>query len=79
MEIQINNPQNLLNFVRRKDVSAEDAIRVFGESFKVVPIIFIDSITRKSTLKKDNVVTKIERFIEAAKNDPKFNKSIVIF
>ena len=76
MEITINNYDDLLKFVKRKDVSAAAALDVFEGAFQVVVITFLCAITREPQLVKQKVIEKIEDFINNCKNG-QFDKVVV--
>ena len=78
MEIEINTIDELLTFVKREEVSPEDAISVFGKAFNVKCIIFIDAITRELTTNKETVINTIEEYVRKVREDKVYNK-IVLF
>lgn len=63
MEITINSYDQLITFVKRKDVSAAAALDVFEGAFDIVVITFVDPLTRETHLVKDKVINRIEDFI----------------
>lgn len=78
MKVDINTIEELLTFVKREEVSPEDAITVFGKAFNVKCISFVDAITRKLTTNKETVITTIEDYIRKVREDKVYNK-IVLF
>lgn len=78
MEIEITDYNDLLTFVKRADVSPANAVTVFGKACNVVCISFVDAITRKTTLSKQDTINKIESFISEAKEGKKPHK-VVLF
>lgn len=78
MEIEINTIDELLTFVKREEVSPEDAISVFGKAFNVKCITFIDALTRKLCTNKETVINTIEEYIRKVREDKVYNK-IVLF
>ena len=77
MEITIDNYEDLLMFIKRKDVTAKDAVDVFEGAFNIVAIVFVDAITREPNFVKEKVIQKIEGFIDNCKNG-QFDK-VVLF
>jgi len=77
MQITIDNPETLLQFIKKDNISARAAVDIFEAAFCVVAIIFIDAISREPHLVKDKVIEKIEDFINNRKNG-RFDK-VVIF
>ena len=78
MEIEINTIDELLTFVKREEVSPEDAISVFKKAFNVTCITFVDAITRKLCTDKAMVINTIEEYIRKVREDKVYNK-IVLF
>jgi len=68
MEFKIENYNELLTFIKREDVSASDAITVFGNAFNVTNIVFICAITREPNLIKEEVIRKIENYVTNYEN-----------
>ncbi len=77
-KVDINTIDELLQFVKREEVSPEDAITVFEKSFGVTCILFVDAITRKLTTNKETVITTIEEYVRKVREDKFYNK-IVLF
>ncbi len=78
MQKTINTIDELLTFVKRDEVSPNDAISVFGKAFNVKCIIFIDAITRELTTNKETVINTIEEYVRKVREDKVYNK-IVLF
>lgn len=77
MQITIDNPTTLLEFIKREDVTAAAAVEVFEGAFDIVAIVFVDAITREPNFEKEKVIQKIEGFINDYK-DGGFKK-VVLF
>lgn len=77
MEITINNYDDLLTFIKRKDVTAKAAVDVFEGAFNIVAIVFVDAQTREPNFEKEKVIQKIEGFIDNCRNG-QFDK-VVLF
>ena len=77
-KVNINTIEELLNFVKREEVSPQDAISVFGKAFNVKCILFIDAITRELTTNKETVIKTIEEYVRKVREDKVYNK-IVLF
>ena len=81
-DININNYDDLMSFIKREDVCPMDAINVFEKAFSsadVVCITFVDAITKEADLDKDTVIQKISEFVDAIKKDNDFKMSAIIF
>jgi hypothetical protein len=78
MNIEINTIDELLTFVKRKEVSQKDAISVFERAFNVTCIMFVDAITRELTTNKETVINTIEEYVRKVREDKVYNK-IVLF
>ena len=78
MKVDINTIDELLAFVKREEVSAADAISVFGKAFNVKCISFVDAVTRKLCTNKETVIRTIEEYIRKVREDEVYNK-IVLF
>jgi hypothetical protein len=78
MKVDINTIDELLQFVKREEVSPQDAISVFGKAFNVKCVLFIDAITRELTTNKETVISTIEEYIRKVRDDKVYNK-IVLF
>ena len=78
MKVDLNTIDELLTFVKREEVSPEDAISVFGKAFNVKCISFVDAITRKLCTNKETVISTIEEYIRKVREDKVYNK-IVLF
>lgn len=78
MNIDINTIDELLTFIKRKEVSTKDAINVFKNAFDVTCILFIDAITRELCTDKEMAINTIEEYISKVKADNVYSK-IVIF
>lgn len=79
MKITINNYDELLQFIKRDDVSAVDALNIFSESINVVCITFIDAITGKNDLNKSEIIKETEMIINALKADPYYKPKTILF
>ena len=81
-DININNYDDLMSFVKRKDVSAMDAINVFEKAFNSVDIMcitFVDAVTKESNLDKETVIQKISEFVDEIKKGKDCKMSAIIF
>lgn len=78
MKVDINTIDELLTFVKREEVSAADAISVFGKAFNVKCILFIDAITRELCTNKETAIKTIEEYIRKVRED-KIHHKIVLF
>jgi hypothetical protein len=77
MEITIDNYEDLLTFIKRKDVTAAAAVDVFEAAFKIIAVVFVDAQTREPNFEKEKVIQKIEDFINNCRNG-QFDK-VVLF
>ena len=77
MDIEINDYEDLLTFIKRKDVTAKAAVNVFEGAFCIVSIIFVDALSREPHLVKEKVIQKIESYINNCK-EGRFDK-VVLF
>lgn len=77
MEITIDNYEDLLTFIKRKDVTARAAVDVFEAAFNIVAIVFVDAQTRETNFVKEKVIEKIEGFINDYKDG--IFKKVVLF
>jgi hypothetical protein len=78
MNIEINTIDQLLTFVKRKEVSPEDAINCFEKAFNVTCILFTDALTGKLCTDKETVINTIEEYIHKIREDKVYNK-VVLF
>jgi len=82
INIEIENIEDLRLFIRRSDVSAADAIKVFSNAFNSLDMVCItltDAVTGEAELDKENVISKIERFISDYKEGRILSLSAIVF
>ncbi len=63
MTIQINNYNELLEFIKRDDINKQDALNVFEKALNIVCIVFEDAITKEVLFEKSDLVKKLENII----------------
>lgn len=61
MQIQINNYSEMLDFIKRTDVSAVDAVSIFEKCTNKTCIVFCDAVTRQTNLTKESVLKTIDK------------------
>jgi hypothetical protein len=60
MDIKINSKEELIDFVNRKNVTIEDALKVAEQCFGVVPIVFVNRENGELTYSKKDIIDKIQ-------------------
>ena len=79
MTISITNYDELINFIKRNDISAVDSLNVFCEAVNVTCITFFDAVTQEPLLKKANVIQEAEKFIKDRRENRPEKKIIIFF
>jgi hypothetical protein len=79
MKLNIDTPAGMIAFVKRDDVTAADAIAVFGSSFKVLCVTLTDAVSGEVQLDKADVIQKIESFINAGEIVGGADTSVLLF
>jgi hypothetical protein len=67
MDLQIESLEDLILFVKREDVSVDDAIIVFATVLEVVPIIFKDK-SGKQAISKSKTIEIIQKYVNNYKD-----------
>jgi len=60
MEIQINNTAELLEFIKRDDVTADEAVEVISKFLNVFAMFFVDG---NNQINKNDVIKQTEYYI----------------
>jgi len=71
MTIKINNHIELLEFIKRDDISKYDAYNVFEKALNVVCIVFIDALTKELLIEKNEMIKELEAIISNPDYVPK--------
>lgn len=61
--ININNIDELIEFVNREDVSIKDALKVAEKCFGVVSITFVSRDTGETTYTKERIIEQINKSV----------------
>jgi hypothetical protein len=75
MTIKINNHIELLEFIKRDDISTVDAVTVFEKAVKVVCFIFVDAMTKELLIEKSEMIKELEAII----SNPDYLPKPIIF
>jgi len=81
-EIQISTPDDLMAFIKRPDVTPEDAIKTFSKAFNSMDlrcVTLTDAVTGKAELNKEDVIQKIDNFIENLKEGNGLKITVIMF
>jgi hypothetical protein len=82
MKIEINNYDDLTAFIKRPDVSPEDAIKTFSTAFDSTELLCVtltDAVTGKAELNKEDVIQKISGFIDNIKEGNGLKVTVIMF
>jgi hypothetical protein len=69
-------------FIKRPDVTAEDAIKTFSTAFnstKLLCVTLTDAVTGKAELNKEDVIQKIDSFIDNLKEGNGLKVTVIMF
>jgi hypothetical protein len=78
-QIQINNIDDLLKFVKRKDVSVKDAFNIFEKCIDVVCIIIVDANTGLDNIKRTQIIDEVENIAVELKKDKNYKPDPILF
>jgi hypothetical protein len=78
-QIQINNIDDLIKFIKRKEISVNDALNVFEKCLNVICIIIVDANTGLDNIKRTQLIDEAEKIAIELKKDRKYKPDPILF
>jgi len=78
-QIQINNIDDLLKFVKRKDVSVKDAFNIFEKCLNVVCVIIVDAKTGLDNISRTQIIDEAEKIAVELRKDINYKPDPILF
>ena len=78
-QMQINNINDLLKFVKRKDISVNDAFNIFEKCINVVCIIIVDANTGLDNISRTQIIDEAEKIAVEMKKDKNYKPEPILF